>query len=67
MARARVVARLREAGRQPIVAIVVHGRDGTHVIFDAGGTSLTLYGAPDVESATKAARAILASGSAYNW
>lgn len=67
----RLVARLREPGRDGSRAFVVERRDGTaSVVFDHGdicGPSLTLYDAPDATTATKAARAILASGSAFNW
>lgn len=67
----RLVARLREAGQDGSKALVIERRDGTaSVVFDHGdicGPNLTLYDAPDATTATKAARAILASGSAFNW
>ena len=60
---------LRENRREPVMVSVVElvGDRGALLVFSRTAVPWSCYHAASVEIATEAARAVLATGSAYNW
>ncbi len=68
VAAGRIVARLREPCHRPTrVTVVETAAGGALLVVSGDAVPWSAYEADTVESGVQAARAILATGAAYNW